>query len=506
MRGLENASLVAIREGRILFVGNEDDLESVRGPNTRVIDCERGSLLPGFIDAHMHLFAFAANLLALDCSPRAVSSIADIQSALRSQAAATPVGSWIRAWGMEEFHLKEQRVPTRWDLDAAAPRHPVRIVHRSGHASVLNTAAITALGISNETPEPEGALMDRDLISGELTGYFLEMEDDLSRRAAALSGGVNISEALSLAFRRLSEAGITSIHETTPNSTMSEFDLLQDRKRGEGLPLRIYKMLGHECLSELKHRNLSYRSGDDFLRIGAIKLMLNEAGDHVLPPIDDLQRQTLEAHQAGFQVAFHAVEEGGITAGLLATKHALRHGIGARDPQHALEHRHRLEHCGVCPPALARQVASVGMAVATQPGFILEHGERYLSQVPANRIEWLYPVASLRRAGVVVAFGSDSPVAPPRPLEAICAAVTRRSRAGSIVSGGQAIAVREAIDLHTRAGAFLEFSEQFKGAVEPGFLADLVVLSGDPLTVEPEELTTIQVRRTIVGGRTVWER
>ena len=505
------ASLVALRDGRVLWVGEGSDQEMLRGPGSRVVDCGGKTLLPGFIDAHLHLFAYAANLLGVDCSPRAVSSISDIQEALRRQASQVPPGTWLRGWGYEEFHLAERRHPNRWELDEATPRHPVKLVHRSGHASVLNSLALAHLGISAETPEPAGGAIERDWQTAEPTGYLLEMEGELEARGAPGLSGEGLEKRLALAEKRLLSLGITSVQEATPSRALAQWDTLQSLKQRGAFPIRMYKMVSFTDLEELHWRHLFFGAGDPGLRVGAVKIVLNEIGDQVLPEPRELREQVHAAHQAGYQVAFHAVEERAIEAALEAVEWALRRSQEEATDIASLglplqDHRHRIEHCGVCPPDLARRIASVKVLVVTQPAFVLEHGERYLAQVAPEKQPWLYPIASLSAAGVRVAFGSDCPVAPPDPFAGIYAAVTRRARRGQTLSPREAVSPMEALEMYTRAGAYAASDEHDKGAIASGQLADLVLLSDNPLTGEPERLVEIQVERTFIGGETVWER
>ncbi len=500
------ASAVAINGDRIAWVGEAQEARDAVDA-ARVIDCQGKTVIPGFIDAHMHLYAYAANLQGVDCSPRAARSIGQIQEAIRRRAAALRPGEWVRAWGFEEFYLAESRPPTRWELDAAAPRHPVKLAHRSGHASVLNSLALAMLGVTGETPEPEGAVIERDPATGELTGYLLEMEQILAERGApALSAA-----QMDAAQRQLFSYGVTSIHEATPTRAMEQWEHIQ-RLKGEGsLLLRIYKMFGPADLSLLQERGFSFGSGDTGLAVGAIKFMLNETGEGVLPQQEALNEQVYAAHSAGFQVAFHAAEAGGVQAAIEAVERAIwRSAEEASDiastGMRVHDHRHRVEHCGMSPPALASRLAKAGMLVVTQPAFIAEHGERYLAQVPPADREWLYPVKSLQQAQVRLAFGSDCPVVSPEPMRGIAAAVTRRAGNGEKVGAKEAITLHEAVAAYTRGGAYASIDESLKGTIAPDMLADLVVLSEDISRTHVERLAEVKVEKTILGGQMVWER
>ena len=196
------AQLVAVRNGRVLGIGRNGDLREFRGDGTEVIDCRGGTVIPGFSDAHCHLVAFAESLLSLNLSPDKVHSIADIQEEIRKLARDLPAGSWIRGVGYNEFYLAEKRHPNRWDLDEATLVHPVKLTHRSGHAHVLNSPALRIAGISRETPEPPGGMIERDLVSGEPNGVLYGMNDYLAGVVPPVAEG-ELAPGIRLASDRL---------------------------------------------------------------------------------------------------------------------------------------------------------------------------------------------------------------------------------------------------------------------------------------------------------------
>ncbi len=493
------ASALAIRDGRIAAVGGDEDLG---GPFAQgaILDCEGKTVIPGIIDAHMHLFAYAANLLGVDCSPDAVASLADIQQALRERVAGLPHGQWVRGWGFDESGLLERRPPNRWELDAAAPDHPVKLIHRSGHASVLNSAAMALLGIGPGTPEPPGAIIDRDLTSGELTGYLLEMEGQLEAAGPATLTRGALERGLDLAFQRLLSFGVTSIHEATPTRAPEHWDLLRELQERDRVPIGINKMFGPGDVGHMRTTGLGYGSGAGKLRVGPVKIMLNETGGAALPPQDEVNAIVDNAHGLGWQVAFHAVEEPGIRAACDAVQQV--QGKASAAPENGA--RHRVEHCGVCPPDLRHRLRQLGITVVTQPALIREQGDRYLIQVPPLSQRWLYPVASLLAESIPVAFGSDCPVTTPDPFIGLFGACSRMSRMGKSVSGNEAVGIADALAAYTSGGAYAAFEEGVKGKIAAGYRADLAVLSHYP--ANPERLGNIAVERTIVGGEVAWER
>ncbi|MBI2906905.1 MAG: amidohydrolase [Chloroflexi bacterium] len=493
---LPRAQLVAVSGDRVLSVGGADDLGDLSGPSSRVIDCAGKTLIPGFIDAHCHIFAFAASLLSIDCRPGAVASIEDIKAAVRRKAQQTPPGAWIRCTGYDEFHLSEKRHPTRHDLDEAAPDYPVKLTHRSTHACVLNSLALSMAGITRETPDPTGGFIDRD-DAGEPTGLLFEMEDYLARHVGPTCGAEEMRQGLRLADQRYLSLGITSLQDATHTNDLAQRAAFRELKQRGDLSPRLWMMAGIGGLSEFQREGLGFGSGDDQMRLGAAKIVLDETTGVLLPPQAELNELVLAAHRAGWQVAIHAIEEKAVQAAAAALENAQAQG-----PERG--HRHRVEHCSVCPPPLVERLHKIDAVVVSQPPFLYYSGERYAAQVPDAQFRWLYRFGSFLKAGLKPAASSDSPVVPNNPLMGVCAAVTRRAATGRVINGEEAVSPLEALRMYTSAGAYAAFEEGEKGSISPGKLADLVLLSHDPAEVAAEEIKDITVEMTIIGGKVVW--
>lgn len=492
------AQAVAVKGDRIAWVGGNADLAALKGPNTKVIDCGGRTVIPGFIDAHCHVVALAATLVEVDCSPEAVSSIEEIKVALRRQAEAQPPGTWIRAHGYNEFYLAEGRHPTRWDLDAAAPYHCVKLTHRTRRAAVLNSLALGRAGISIESSDPPGGLIDRDLDSGEPTGLLYGMNAYLSEEVVPPLSGGDLERAVRLAGRQLLSLGVTSLQDATESNGLEQWRLFRSwRDRGAFLP-RIWMMVSPKTLADFRQAGLGPGSGDDGLRLGAVKIAIDETRGYLNPPQGELNRLALAAHRGGYQVAFHAVEENTVDAAVRAIEHVLE-----QSPQR--DHRHRVEHCSVCPPALLRRLRALGALVVTQPPFVYYSGERYLAQVSRQELPWLYRIGSMVRGGVRVAASSDAPVAPPNPLVGIYAAIARKAQTGQLLGPLEAVTCLQAIRMYTSAAAYAAREDAQKGSIAAGKLADLAVLSQDPTVVDVETLKDLAVDITILGGEVVWQ-
>lgn len=491
--------LLGIRNDRILAVGNERDLKDFRNGKTEVVDCKGKTVLPGFIDAHCHIRSFAESFVTLELNPRHhVHSISDIQARIQSLSQKAPPGTWIIGKAYNEFYLKEKRHPTRRDLDEAAPVHPVKLTHRSGHAHVLNSPALAVLGISRETPDPPGGLIDRDIETGEPTGILYGMGNHLARIIPSLADD-QIEFGIKKVNQELLAAGVTSVQDATSRNDLNQWKIFCSWKERGLLRPRVTLMLGTEGFEEYKNGLFSHPVDANDLRIGGVKIILHETTGQLAPVQEELNEMVYLIHESGLQAVLHAVEESTIEAACLAIEQALK-----KSPRS--DHRHRIEHCSVCPPRLAKRIAALGITVVTQPSFIHYNGERYLKTVPEKQLKNLYPISTLLKNGVKVAGSSDCPIVPADPLIAVYSAVSRKAEHGEFVLPEERISVLEALRLYTEYAAEATFEDKVKGSITPGKLADLVVLSGDPTALPVDEIKDIRVEMTILGGKIVWDK
>jgi len=492
------AGLVAIRGNKILLVAAEDQLQSVRGAKSKVINCRGKTVVPGFNDAHCHIFGFIRKLRSLDLSPSSVGSIADIKAAIHRQAQSLPPGRWLIGTDYNEFYLDEKRHPNRRDLDEAAPDHPVVLAHRSLHACVLNSKALSLAGITRETPEPPGALIERELGSGEPSGLLFEMVGYIRDKVLPPPSEGELEEGVARANEHYLSMGITSRQEASVANDYARWQTLKRFKQSGKLASRVSMMFGFNALPQFQERGLAFGAGDAQLRLGGVKIVITETGGSLQPPPDELKEQAMSAHRAGFQLAIHCIEPNTVEAAINTLEY-----IDSRSP--IAKRRHRLEHCSECPPELLKRLKELEAMVATQPPFIYYSGERYLATLPPERQKWLYRIRSFLDAGLVVAGSSDSPVASDNPLVGIYAAVTRRAESGQELLPGEAVSAEEALAMYTVNAARASFEEDIKGSIAAGKLADMVVLSADPLKSPTERLKDIRVEMTIIDGRVVWE-
>lgn len=493
------ADAVAVSAGRILAVGGEGELRSYVTPHTQTLACTGQTVLPGFIDPHLHLCAWASRFCGIDLS--AARSIAEIQKRLAdhlSSLSGRDLSSenWLRGYGYDEFWLAEQRHPTKQDLDQVSREHPIIIRHRTGHAAVLNSAALSRTGIDRQFTPPAGGTIERDPRTGEPTGVVYESEKFLRTVVPPLPFH-DFTASVQRASAELLRLGVTSFHDAGAGNTLEDFAFFC-RLNAAGLLLsRVTVMIGIDALPQLLDARLAPFSGNDRVRLGSVKILLHESLGDLYPPVDDLKEMVWQVHRQGFQVAVHAVEEGPVCAALAAIETSQQ-----RLPR--VDHRHRIEHCAVCPPPFIDKLVETGTTVVTQPGFLYFYGEKYARAVDLDRQGWLYRTKSLRERGVPVAGSSDCPVAPLSPLIGVQTAMTRESQTGIRLNCQERLSLYDALALFTTAGAWIGFEEGQKGRIVPGMLADLIVLDGDLLVVQAKDISTLNVTTTIVGGDIVW--
>lgn len=510
------AEAVGVIDGRIVAVGTRRLVEDALPRGYQTLDLGGRVCLPGFNEAHNHMIGFGTALGQVEAGYPAVRSIADIQRNVAERARTTPPGAWIQGRGYDDNKLEERRHPTRQDLDAAAPDHPVIIVNGSGHMAVANSLALKLAGVTGATPDPEGGHIVLDA-AGEPTGLLQETAQELVRAVIPPPTLEDHVAALARCNDAYVAAGITSSQDAG-SSTPEHVEAYQQAVRDGKLKLRTSMMIREHLLPHLLGLGVRQGFGDDRLRVGPVKLfidgsLIGRTAAVTRPFLEDPRDDNLgltmmsqealddyvwQAHQAGFQVAVHAIGDRGIEMVLDAYQKAL-------DRLPRADHRHRIEHCGILRPDLIDRIAAMRVLVVSQPIFITEYGDGFIRHLGMERIQLTYPFRSLLDAGITLVFSSDCPVSSYVPLKSVQVAVTERTGTGRSYALEEAITVEEALPLYTVAGAYATFEEAKKGRLTPGMLADFAILEQDPRIVEPEAIGEIRVSQTIIGGETVYE-
>ncbi|MBI3246053.1 MAG: amidohydrolase [Deltaproteobacteria bacterium] len=488
------AEAVAIAGSTILAVGSEHELRPLLSSRTQRLSCIGRTVLPGFIDPHLHFLAWASRYSGADAS--AARSMPELQLALQQQLARTSADEWVRGYGYDEFFLAERRHPTKHDLDAVTEERPILLRHRTGHAAVLNSRALELAGLNRDASPPASGIVERDAHTGEPTGVLFELEPFLRTVVPPLSAPA-LANGVRHVSRELLRQGVTSFHDASAGNTLEDLALFRRFHIEQVLASRTTVMVGIDALSEVLEESLPPFSGDEWVRLGSIKIMVHESRGALSPSPEELAEMIERVHRHGFQVAIHAVEEGPVFIALDGIARAVQRWPRP-DP------RHRLEHCSMCPPPFLETLQKSGSLVVMQPGFLYFYGEKYAAEVAADVQAWLYRTKSFLEYGIRVAGSSDCPIAPLAPLRSIQAAVTRRARSGAVLNPDEALDLLPAVSLCTAAGAWVGFEETTKGRIAPGFVADLVVLDGDITKTLPEKIGELTVETTIIDGRIVW--
>jgi predicted amidohydrolase YtcJ len=293
--------------------------------------------------------------------------------------------------------------------------------------------------------------------------------------------------------------GITSIHDASPHNNLDRWKLIQGWKRQGLLKTRVRMMLGKEGFEEYHGHRFPAQVDENQVSVGGVKTIVHETTGQLSPDQFELNEMVLNVHRSELQAVLHAIEGKTIEAACNAVEYALK-----KSPRS--DHRHRIEHCSVCTPSLAKCLASLGIMVVTQPSFIYYNGDRYLKTVPKPNLEHLYPLSTLIKNEVAVAGSSDCPVVPANPIMGVYSAVSRKTEAGDFVLPDEKITPLEALKMYTQDAAKATSEERIKGSIEPGKLADLVVLSSDPTKLPANEMKDIEVEMTILDGEVVWDK
>jgi predicted amidohydrolase YtcJ len=507
------AEAFLVRYGRFVAVGSDADIRSLATKKTEIIDAQGMTVVPGFIDAHCHpAMTGIAELLEVDCNRP---TIPEIKAALRAAAAKTEAGDWVMGFKYDDTKLKDGRPLSRTDLDEAAPEHPVRVVHRGGHTAVVNSLAFKKAGIDRSTRDPAGGKFGRDE-RGELTGFVAEKAYDLFSKFDSKSAATPRQRQAGV--KKMSElmtaAGLTTVHDVL--ASKEDFVAYQDAQAAGELGFRVYILAREKFFRSLIDSGVRPRLGNDFLRIGGIKLFCDGSASErtmrmstpyvgrpndygiLVTTQDELNAAVLEAHTAGFQVGVHANGDVAIDMVLRAYELALR-AVPRKDP------RHRIEHCTLVNPDLLRRIAAIGAIPTPFYTYVYYHGDKW-EQYGDERLRWMFAHRSFLDQGIRVAGASDYVPGPFEPLTAIQSMVTRTDYRGRTWGANQKIKVAEALRICTLNGAYASFEEHVKGSITPGKFADFVILEGDPHRAEPARIKEIKVVRTVVGGRTVHPR
>jgi len=527
------ARAFAVRDGRFIKVGSTAEIRPYIGSSTRVIEGRGRTVLPGLIDTHVHALTVAAEEAAQPF--KTLRSIGELQEWVRAEAARRSPGTWIWTPRTYPTRLREHRFPTRAELDAAAPNHPVAV--DGAYALSLNSAALKAAGITRDTPNPQGGAVVKDA-AGEPTGLLRNVGGMLSRFHAE-AAAVPPPDYLERVHQQYIATGITSVIER--GATLDGYRAYEALQRAGRLKVRSTVTIriprandAAEVERFVSGLPVRFGSGDDWLKVGPLKIVADGgiligtafmrepygAGARQLYAIDDpsyrgfltltpeqIKTAVAIGHRHGWQMVAHVTGDAGVDAVLDAYEGALKE-------QPSADRRHTIIHGYFVHPETAARAARLGVLVDTQPAWYYKDASTLAAALGRDRLAHFIGLNSLRKAGVEVAINTDhmygldrdDALNPFNPFLTMYAASTRRTESGDVIGGDEAVSRQEALRMMTSAAAKFSFDEKNRGSIEPGKLADFIVLDTDFLTSTPERLRATRPDLTVIGGRIAYER
>ncbi len=512
---------VAIKGKRFLAVGSTEEIKGLAGDKTEVIDIKGKTVLPGIIDTHTHPSHAGARILEINCRQPHVKSVKDILSIVSEKARELGPGKWVRGANFNDSKLEENRHITRWELDEASPENPVFIASDTGHQSLVNSMALELAGVTRETPDPPGGEIERDE-NGEATGLLYETASSLVSRIIPPYTVEEIKEAFREVLDQFSEWGITTTHDA------SGYDLgirAYQQLLAEGVRQVRFNLMvsvrprhpeGADLLESMTSMGIESGFGSDWLKVISLKIMGDGSGaggtagvyepQHrgtkglglMMTDPKDIERMVMKAHESGLRCSIHSIGDRGIDIALDCIEKAQK-------AKPVPDMRHRLEHNSLCTPKQLKRIKELGVTPSSSIGYMYGIGDQYYENFGPERSRWLHPHKTMKKMGIIAGGNNDCPVTFYSPFVQMYAAVTRKTSAGQVVGPEEAIGIMDAIRVYTWNGAYLGKDEDRLGSIEPGKLADLIVIDKDITSVPPEELLETKVLMTIVDGKTVYE-
>ncbi|MFD4405263.1 amidohydrolase [Nocardia sp. NPDC058499] len=520
MSGVRDATAFAVSAGRFVAVGSDAVVREQAAPGSVEVDLRGRTVVPGFIETHVHPHMSGMNATSVDAGVDACPDIDSLVAALSDRATVTGPAQPLVATGFDDTLVADDRGLTVADLDRVSNDRAVVVRHLSGHGVYVNSFVLRSRGIGRETEAPEGGVIVRDF-SGDPTGEFREIPAMrlVVPPEESIPSGPALDDALRSALQRMAAVGVTSFHDMFVAPAMVDSyrrllasgDLILRGRLYEGFGavdgFTVAPEAGRRAGSHLTIGGVKLISdGSIQLHTGALTEPYHDLGDchcgEMAIPSADLDEMVARCHAAGRQVAIHTNGDRAIDLALDAIEKAVAASSGAVLPGNL---RHRLEHVQTLRDDQVARMRDLGVSASVFVNHVYywgdRHRDRFLGPERGSRIS---PLASIVEAGVPYALHCDSPVTPVDPLFTIHTAVNRITRSGDVLGPGERIGAEAALSGYTSSAARLGDEAGEVGVIAPGLLADFVVLDADPLTVQPSRIKDITVLATVVGGRVVF--
>ncbi len=499
--GTGSFQAIAFWNGQVTDIGSDKDILRLKGRLVETVNLRGRVVIPGLADSHIHLLGYGMLLRTLDLSR--ARSISEIRRLVRAASRKRKREGWIVGRGWDQEKLREHRYPNKNDFSMIPG--PVFLRRICGHVAVANAQALSLGGITRATSDPTGGVIEHDRSTGEPTGVLKERALELVMDAIPL-GEDEAERALSGAARSLLQVGLTSLHCIVEN--LFELKALRRLKNLGKIRQSIYAILPLGLLNSAVRMGLGTEAGSGEFRIGSVKVYLDgslgartaalsqpysdDSSSGLLTlERDELDRVARKAVSSGFQLSLHAIGDRAVQEAVATIERAGPAGNGR-------EYRHRIEHASLTPPKLVSRMRKNGIVASVQPSFISSDSWAEKRLGP-HRVRYLYPFRSMLRAGIRMAAGSDCPVEDPNPFRGVWSAVAR-----PWLGAGEKLGVGEALACYTSGSSYASFSEDYRGTLLPGMVADMVVLDRDPFKCPVDELLKVKVLETFVAGKRVF--
>lgn len=496
---------IAVKCDKIVKIGTNREINQLVGKTTKIIRLNGKTVVPGFIDTHIHVADFGKSITWLDLSN--VVSIREMQNLLKNRLATLNKGKWLLGRGWDQTRFTEKRLPTRFDLDSVSPNNPAIFYHRNGQVCVVNSKALELAGVTPLTKVSQGGAIDKDPNTGEPTGVLRDTATNLAWNVVPEPSEDELVEASSLACKKILEAGITSVHWMVLSSL--ELSLIRKLLEQKKLPMRIYVVIPVHLLESIV--DTQSRGGSE-LKIGGVVISADgylaaktaalfqpftdgSTNAKLLYTQEEMKTAAVKILKMGFQLVIHAMGDKAVDAALTTIQE-----ISSDGSRKSI--RNRIEHAAVLNEEIINRMKKLSVIVSAQPLVVASEFSVWsaIENLGSERARWLYPLKTLIKNGIPVIGGSDCPMEALSPLLGIQAAVTREA------FPEEQLTVDEALQMYTVNAAISSNEENIKGSVETGKIADLTVLSKDPQKVLPSEIENIEVEMTIIAGRVVYSK
>ncbi|MCX8151172.1 MAG: amidohydrolase [Candidatus Bathyarchaeota archaeon] len=489
------AEAIAIKGGHIIKVGSDREVKPLIGKATRVIELNGKTVLPGFIDTHVHVVDFARLLMWLDVTD--VDSIAELQRRIKEHLYKSTLNDWIVGRGWDDTRFAEQRMPNRFDLDAVAPDNPVIMYYKCGPLCVVNSKALELAAITKTTPDPIDGIIDRDVSTCEPTGILRGTATNLVFKKVPEPTFEKLVETTALALQKIVSTGITTIHWLATSEV--DLDILKHLAEKKQVPLYIYLVIPLSLMGP----QISKLPQNDFVKIGGVEILVDgylssgtaalseqysnaqSMNTNLLCTNAQLKETIKKVVNSGLQVIIHAMGDKAIDVALNALE-----AVNVKS-------RPRIDQPALFNPNLIERLKNQNVVLSVQPVVGESEFTVYaaIERLGKERARWLYPLKTLFESGIYVCGGSDCPMEPLNPLLAIQSAVKRQ------FFPEEELTLNEALQMYTINAAYASNEENKKGSIEEHKQADLTILSEPLYTLNLNKISNISVERVIIRGK-----